>query len=1140
MAKVPLRKYNSEIEAFIEHGQTDEAIAHCHHILKTFPKHVETYRLLGKAYLESKRHSDATDIFNRILLVVPDDFVSHVGLSIIADDQKRLEDAIWHMERAFEKQPSNSAIQAELQRLYGRRDGREPPKIRLTRGALAHMYYQGELYTQAINEIRSVLAEDASRTDLQVLLALSYFRAGQKVEASETCSQLLSRFPYCLDANRALIEILPGTGMAESANVYRQRVLELDPYAANARGSIFQTDDAPDAAVSLERLEYKGQPVETSPNWGESLGIGMIAAPSASNDQPDWLKGTYQSGPAAPSQAAAESTGASSFGSGSWQDQFEPAAPVSEERGSFAEPATEPVGEDIPEWMRQAGWGTSTGTFDEAASSALAEEPAAGEDLEKADLPDWIKSMAPKESPAPAPAAAKPAGDDDTLDWLNKLGLASSGALQEETLAEMPQAGPSADVPGWSSNFEESAQAPAAAPAETPDWLSDFDKPAQAPAEASADVPDWLSNFDKPAQAPAEASADVPDWLSTFDKPAQAPAQASDKNTELGDFASAAATADWLSSLDNETPAAQPARTPSLTDWLSSLDNEPPAAQPAPQPVPEPIPAAPSAETGIGNLGTSASEQDDAMLWLESLAAKAGAKSEELITKPSERLEAPPAWVEQAKVAGEAQPPAPVAAAPVPAPKPTLEPAPQPSPEPVASAPSAESGIGNLGVSAGEQDAAMLWLESLAAKAGAKSEELITKPEERLEAPPEWVKQAQAAGEAQPPVPVAAAPEPAPQPVPEPVPAAPSAESGIGNLGTSASEQDDAMLWLESLAAKAGAKSEELITKPSERLEAPPAWVEQAKAAGEAQPPEPVAAPASDFGLDNSWLRELEKEESQPEKPVEVEPASWSGEIEIVPPSTGPLAASAPEADLPSWLRGLEGNEPPPATASKSLEDIPDWLKGEEPEVPSIPEPTRPADWMPEVKKTAPRPSVAETRKPAPAVRKPESQPEPKLELKPGPKPEPVRKPEPKPEPVRKPEPKPEPVRRVEPKPEPARRVEPKPEVARKPEIKPETATPIDRSKLRRTGMLPPLVDPNLAFARDAMAHGKIPDALQAYGTLIRKGKLLEEITFDLKEALYRFPVEVSIWQALGDAYMRANRLQDALDAYTKAEELLR
>ena len=44
----------------------------------------------------------------------------------------------------------------------------------------------------------------------------------------------------------------------------------------------------------------------------------------------------------------------------------------------------------------------------------------------------------------------------------------------------------------------------------------------------------------------------------------------------------------------------------------------------------------------------------------------------------------------------------------------------------------------------------------------------------------------------------------------------------------------------------------------------------------------------------------------------------------------------------------------------------------------------------------------------------------------------------------------------------------------------------------------------------------------------------------DLKEISYQYPIEVSVWQSLGDAYMRANQLQDALESYTKAEELLR
>jgi tetratricopeptide (TPR) repeat protein len=105
MAKVSLRAYNREIETMIDRGQLDEAIAHCHHILKTFPKHLETYRLLGKTYLESKRHGDAADIFLRILASVPDDFVAQVGMSIIRDEENKLDDAIWHMERAFETQP---------------------------------------------------------------------------------------------------------------------------------------------------------------------------------------------------------------------------------------------------------------------------------------------------------------------------------------------------------------------------------------------------------------------------------------------------------------------------------------------------------------------------------------------------------------------------------------------------------------------------------------------------------------------------------------------------------------------------------------------------------------------------------------------------------------------------------------------------------------------------------------------------------------------------------------------------------------------------------------------------------------------------------------------------------------------------
>ena len=257
MIKVALRVYNREIETLIDQGHTEEAVAHCMHILKTFPKHLETYRLLGKAYLEAHRYSEAADIFLRVLLAVPDDFVSHLGMSIVNDERGDLPGAIWHMERAYEVNSTNGGIQSELRRLYGRRDGVEPTRIYLTRGALAQIYMKAGEYQQAITEIKAVLADDPTRTDMKSLLARAYFRTGMKNEAVETCIELLKLYPYRLAGNHILVEILPGTSMAQGVEQYQRRIRSLDPYAAAASGSVFDTQSVPDEAVMVDHLEWE-------------------------------------------------------------------------------------------------------------------------------------------------------------------------------------------------------------------------------------------------------------------------------------------------------------------------------------------------------------------------------------------------------------------------------------------------------------------------------------------------------------------------------------------------------------------------------------------------------------------------------------------------------------------------------------------------------------------------------------------------------------------------------------------------------------------------------------------------------------------------------------------------------------------
>jgi tetratricopeptide (TPR) repeat protein len=78
-----------------------------------------------------------------------------------------------------------------------------------------------------------------------------------------------------------------------------------------------------------------------------------------------------------------------------------------------------------------------------------------------------------------------------------------------------------------------------------------------------------------------------------------------------------------------------------------------------------------------------------------------------------------------------------------------------------------------------------------------------------------------------------------------------------------------------------------------------------------------------------------------------------------------------------------------------------------------------------------------------------------------------------------------------------------------------------------------------LEFANNSVADGNLNQAIEYFSKLIHKGKNLDDTIQSLRSAVYRYPTEVSIWQSLGDGYAKVNRLQEALEAYTKAEELL-
>jgi competence ComEA-like helix-hairpin-helix protein len=90
------------------------------------------------------------------------------------------------------------------------------------------------------------------------------------------------------------------------------------------------------------------------------------------------------------------------------------------------------------------------------------------------------------------------------------------------------------------------------------------------------------------------------------------------------------------------------------------------------------------------------------------------------------------------------------------------------------------------------------------------------------------------------------------------------------------------------------------------------------------------------------------------------------------------------------------------------------------------------------------------------------------------------------------------------------------------------------------TEAAPPIsTHPELQEAWNSVNGGEIEAAVDQYAQLINRDEHLDEIIRDLQEALGRYPQDVALYQSLGDAYLHANMLQEALDAYNRAEDLI-
>ena len=1258
MAKISLRSYNQEIENLINGGESEEAIAHCKYLLKLFPKHIDTYRLLGKAYLENQRYTEASDILKRVLSVIPDDFISQIGLSIIREDEGNLDAAIWHMERAFEVQPSNAAIQEELRRLYGKRDGLQPHRVRLTRGALVRMYAKGELYPQAIAEARAALAEDPQRTDLMIILARCYYSSGQEVEATEVCSRLISKLPFCYEANRILAEILPKTSKAEDAKTYQQRVSALDPYYSLISPNAPTSEQVADNAVTVERLIWQSSSDATSqPDWARSVGVEIKEHES---ETPDWMNAI----PAGENITSIESQEEESQEVGIQEaESQEVESPTNLNETLFTDQEEMELESEslVPDWMKEAGWTKSDEESPPDQESIEFNSFSESDDFEEDDeispneVPDWIKSLAPQEE-------MENTDEEEKLDILNQI-LPPEVDADKETDSILKDTDSPLDEEQIRNSWDSEDFAIDSLKEEP---TSFEEKPEQSiqDTQESEDIPDWLKDFSEkePEQKTndfkLEENEELPDWLKTLSgedkdkdediKPIDL--SQSERNTDLGAFPIEEIEEDetpvslndqeWLENLAQEHSAAQetldspagesleeppswifeaelqdeqPTEEPedstidaepqvkadNSLDWLNKLEPAEPEAASAFQALDDREEIEETPDTSMEQVDLESAQQeelDEGFAWLESLAAKQGADEETLILKPENRMEETPDWLKEFK---ESEPDQEIPselddddsedASAFPQ---TLEkedrwisefessagtdqiiPDEDPLQQIQTDAPLAESILPKEEEETTKEDSDFSWLDSPVDQADQEEDflgttdlapetsveggleesslnetlrEEITPPEdlfpvqdtesleneeapESLEVSPseDFLSDFQEKSQLQDVQPDALEQlgtetessdwDKEPSPVDEEKTAIPfvasqfiqeeevidQAEPQEQESETPDFDSDDVFSWLESLARKQGADEETLITKPEERTDTPPEWL--VKASIESEEIESVNPEAESLESKTS-----ESEVSELSGLIEFASAMEDTQETVTHPQEDHDAFQQQEvrtgqdkevSDIDLNLLPQEEE----AVDEKTEESIPDWLEGLESEI-TPPQDTDTITALSEEEAPAEEALTEETL--GEFSSPPEENLSQSIEEPAGDSLGAYENPEPE-----------------------ETAVEHLPDIAA-PDLSSEEVAQFDADITEND-------IPFLTEANKALSNQDIDSALVAYNEAIQQGDFLDQIIEDLNQAVYRFPLESALWMALGDAFSQKGQIQNALDAYSKGEELL-
>jgi tetratricopeptide (TPR) repeat protein len=562
MSERSLREYLDLAKQYIASESYPQAIDVLRHVLHYYPKAIEGYVLLGQACLEHGDVREAVELFQRALSADPENITAWIGLASAYEHDGLQDLTIWHLERAFELDPTHSGLRKMLQEFYMQRHNIKELRVKLNSAALGRVYLRGGLYQQAISELRAVMNQPPQRPYIKTALATAYWNMGQRVEAANLCLELLEQLPNCLQANLILGEIWSAGDRADEGRERLHLAQALDPENRVAQQIFGYRSPLAPASPMLpplgqlpaEEMILPAPPVsEMAPTLTRSTSPTPDENLLPSDVVPAWSSAQTPAVVVAPGEVDVVAEA--------------PASPaVVQPAPESAEVAPPPAGETPPVADLVAELPPDL--------RALVEEALASE-THIAPAPPAETAAAPASEPTAAPPQAwETAGEElpPDLRQLVEETIAAEEAGQPTMELLRPATGEEAIAAEEESALQPPAE-PAVAPAETEDLASLV---AQLPPELRALTEEAIAA--EPAAAPSASAAgeaaaqaapeepepEIPDWLRALaEKQPQAGAPAIEEEEEEEE--SAEAVPDWLANLVTSQPETPPApKTPAL------------------------------------------------------------------------------------------------------------------------------------------------------------------------------------------------------------------------------------------------------------------------------------------------------------------------------------------------------------------------------------------------------------------------------------------------------------------------------------------------------------------------------------------------------------------------------------------------